>query len=56
MIKGLGFGNADNMRVGWEGVHVEKYNDDIISSTTDTLVVRVPKLKNAENHEEKIAS
>ena len=55
MIKGLGFGNADNMRVGWEGVHVEKYNDDIISSTTDTLVVRVPKLKNAENHEEKIA-
>ena len=43
------------MRVGWDGVHVEKYEDDIISSTTDTIIVRVPKLKNAENHEEKVA-
>lgn len=40
-ITGLGFGNIINMRVNFEGAHIEKYDDYLISSTSDTLILKV---------------
>lgn len=48
-VKGLGFGDSKSMRIAWDGVNVDKYNDEIVSTTTDTLILKAPKNRNYES-------
>ena len=48
-IKGMGFGNSESMRIAWDGVNVDKYDDEILSTTTDTLILKAPKNRNYES-------
>lgn len=47
-IKGLGFTDTRSMRVSWDRVKVEKYEDEVVSATTDTLILRAPMNRNYE--------
>ncbi|CAG5096144.1 Oidioi.mRNA.OKI2018_I69.XSR.g14489.t2.cds [Oikopleura dioica] len=55
-IRGLGFGEKSTMRVSWDNVGIIRETTQIISSTSDELVLTIPKLKNSDDADLNVAS